>query len=402
MKRRYAILKKIATPLHNQRYSVLSSLPDCLDSMGHQPVAFDLETHGTDPIRGTVRSIAIANDYGAYAIDYEALSKPEKLKLTKWLSRQRLIAHNAVFDVAWIYAKTGCMPQIETCTMVLFKLLSTEGFLGQRWGLKYAMTHILGWPETNEKDLDDWLLKNKLKKKDMAQAPWDILGKYNALDAVASWQLYKYFLKTMEYHEFTEAVQDFQKDEFINLVKLLIEQQVNGMHIDIPALMEYDDELTEEIEEKRQEFIHCDEVESHIDYYQQCIIEDFKKKEPPKLKKDGGITVRWTKWEAKLEALKKRYDFNLNSNDQLQWLFYESMGLDCPVKTEKSPLPSVSKKAIPYLGPAGVLLQQYRTLRDIKKFVTALKNVHVDGIFHPTIKPHGTLTGRGAGGLEDK
>ena len=136
----YAILRKtrVAPP---QDIEVLEYLPKNLNQYGGT-CAIDFETHGIDPTLGTIRSVAIANDYGAIAIDCEKLSKGDRLILTNWLMEQDLIAHNAVFDAGWLYAKTGKMPKIEACTLVLFKLLATEGYLGQRWGLKSAMTEL--------------------------------------------------------------------------------------------------------------------------------------------------------------------------------------------------------------------------------------------------------------------
>jgi hypothetical protein len=38
--------------------------------------------------------------------------------------------------------------------------LSTEGWDGQSWSLKTAMTDVLGWPEINNKALKRWLVEN--------------------------------------------------------------------------------------------------------------------------------------------------------------------------------------------------------------------------------------------------
>jgi DNA polymerase I-like protein with 3'-5' exonuclease and polymerase domains len=392
----YSILRK-ARSCPPSDLQILSELPNNLKDFEGQPVVFDLETHGTNPKTGTVRSVAIANDAGTLAVDLEALTWNDRRTFTSWLLEQPLVAHNMVFDGAWLYEKTDKMPQMEACTLVLFKLLATEGYLGQRWGLKQAMVDVLGWEESNEADLYGWLKDNKLKAKDMAQAPWDILGKYNALDAAGTWQLYKALRATIEEHGWENNVLEFHRKDFVNLIKLLIEQQISGMSIDIQALEKFDTQLSEKIEEKRQEFLADPEVKPHVEYYQEVIIEELKKLEPPKLTKKGEITARYQKWEEKVAEAHNRIDFNIDSTQQLQWLFYERLFYECPIKTEKG-VTSVGKKALPHLGALGKLLKEYRELRDRRKFVTALKNVHQNGVLYPTIKPHGTLTGRSSGG----
>lgn len=395
----YSILRKsVTTPPKD--YRILTSLPDDLEEFSKQPVAFDFETHGTDPLSGEIRSIAIANDYGTVAIDCQKLTKSDRIRLTKWLVRQKLIAHNIVFDAGWIYAKTGVMPKLEACTLVMFKLLATEGYLGQRWGLKSAMVDLLGWPESNEHDLYAWLKEHKLRTKDMAQAPWEILGKYNALDAAATWQLYKYFLDIIAQHNWEREILDFHRQDFMTLAKLIIEQKMGGMTIDMAALSNFDIKLTNEIEVKRQEFLSHPEVKPHVDYYQQVLVEETQKAEPPKFTKKGEVTARYKKWQEKLEIVRNSTDFNIDSTQQLQWLLYERLFYTCPIKTEKG-LPSVGKKAFPHLGELGKLLKQYRELRDRRKFVTSLSNVQRDGIFYPSVKVHGTVTGRSSGGLEE-
>lgn len=395
----YAIIRKCRIPAPTD-CRVLDHLPSDLDKYGGI-CAFDFETHGTDPVSGSIRSISLANDYGTVAIDLQTLSQSDRKWLTKWLLKQKLVAHNAVFDAAWIYAKSGMMPNIEACTLVLFKLLSTEGFLGQQWGLKVAMRDVLGWEESNEKDLYAWLKSNKLKASDMAQAPWDILGKYNALDSAATWQLYKYFLKIIEDNDWKECLLDFHRQDFVNLIELTIEQQKEGMKINIDALTSYDERLKEEIEEKKQEFIRHPRVAPELEFYKRCVVEEFKKTIPPQFKKDGKTTTaRFTRWEHKLEELRRSQPFNVDSPQQLQWLLYERLMIDCPIKTDKG-LPSTGKKALPHLGELGKLLKAYRELRDRRKFIKSLQGVMRDGRFHPKLKIHGTVTGRSSGGVEE-
>lgn len=388
-------LKKQFLPV--PEVEVVAHLPtSLLSAMEAQPVAFDFETHGTNPMHGGIRSIGLANDAGCVAIDLEQLSPVDRKQLTQWLLKQRLVAHNMVFDGAWVFSKTGKMPIIEACTLSMYKVLSTEGFNGQQWGLKSAMEDILGWPESNEKDLYEWLRSNKMGKSEMAKAPWSILGKYNALDAAATWELFKYFSMVIEkngmYH-----LKSFLSMELYTSIELVIEQQYHGMTIDLQQLSSYAVELDKEIESKRTEFLEHSEVKPLVKEYQDAVVAELRKAEPPRLTKTGKVAARYLKWEERVAKHSSQIDFNIDSPKHLQWLLYEKLQYSHNVRTDKGDM-SVGKKALPYLGPLGKLLKEYRELRDRRKFVTSLAGVQKDGVFHPSVKIHATVTGRSGGG----
>ncbi len=396
----YAIIRKQS--LKPPPYEVLSCVPD-LTAFEAQPVAFDFETHGLDPAPGRVRSVALANDAGCVAIDLEALTSQEYSYLLDWLVQQRLIAHNFVFDGAWLQCLTGKVPGLEMCTLVMFKLLATEGWRSQRWGLKVAMTDVLGWPASNEENLHNWLSCNKLKVADMAKAPWEILGPYNSLDAAATWQLYKYFKKICENNGWIRSVFEFHRTQFGNLITLLIEQQLLGMEVDMPKLDSLDAALCDDIETKRQEFLTHPLVAPQIDTYQQFVVAALEEKVaniPHKSEKTGKVFVRWEKAQAKVEAAKLRQDFNVDSIKDMTWLLIDKLGYTTPIVTEGG-APSVGAKSFVHFGDLGVLLKDYRELRDRRKFLVSLREVQELGRLYPLVKVHGTVTGRLSGGRDD-
>jgi hypothetical protein len=394
----YAILRRQNKPA--PPYTLHTSLPD-LTPFEHQPVAFDFETHGLDPCPGGIRSVAIANDAGCAAIDLEALLAPEYDEFFEWLVRQRLVAHNFVFDGAWLQATLPSDVKFEMCTLVLFKQLAGEGWFGQRWSLKVAMPDVLGWPESNEQELYDWLSANKLPKSAMAQAPWEILGPYNALDASATWQLYKYFKEVCFTHGWRSSVLDFHREDFGTLMKLLVEQQLAGMPLDMERVALVDTALEMAADAKRTEFLERPEVAPHIRYYQECVVEAFAKKLDtiPKHTKTGKVASRWLKAKAKLEDAEKRLDFNVDSTKDMSWLMFDRLRYKTPIVTDKG-APSVGVKSFPHFGELGQLLQDYRKLRDRRKFLVSLQDVQQDGVLYPTVKVHGTVTGRASGGRE--
>jgi hypothetical protein len=203
------------------------------------PVSFDFETWGTDASDpdGYVRSVGLANDSQCVAID---LVPPEGSDISQvnlvcdWLlSHGQLVAHNYVFDGAWIRKYTGETPLAWCCTYGLFRQLASEGWTGQTWGLKTAMVDLLGWDEPNDFDLMGWLKRNGFRKGEMAKAPWELLGKYNALDAGATHQLYNYLTSVLLQHEWGTLVWNYHQQEYLGEVNLLIWQQFEGMTLDM-------------------------------------------------------------------------------------------------------------------------------------------------------------------------
>jgi hypothetical protein len=395
----YAIIRKQAKSV--PAYTLHTELPD-LTPFEHQPVAFDFETHGLDPLPGRIRSVGLANDAGCLAIDLEALLAPDYDQFFRWLVQQRLVAHNFMFDGAWL--KTTWPEadlKFEMCTQVIFKQLAGEGWFGQRWGLKVAMTDILGWPESNEEDLYAWLKANKLKKGDMAQAPWEILGPYNALDAGATWQLYKYFCEVCFTHGWRSSVLDFHRSDFGTLIHLLIEQQLAGMPLDEAKMAATNAALELSAGHKREEFLTHLKVAPHVEYYQECVVQALEDKleDIPEFTKTGKTAARWVKQQEKIAAAKTRQDFNVDSPKDLSWLMFDRLGLTTPIMTDKG-APSVGAKSFPHFGELGQLLKEYRAIRDRRKFLVSLDDVQRDGVLYPNVKVHGTVTGRASGGRE--
>jgi len=380
-----------------------SILYDLLEQMSDKPMAFDLETTSLDPRIGEIRSIAVANDAGNVAIDYRALSSTDQSIFMDWLLKQELIAHNMVFDGLWLYQKTGIMPKIKGCTLIIYKLLAAEGEPGQRYGLKTtdpevgAMVEVLGWKESNEKELYDWLAEHNLKAGDMAQAPWDILGKYNGLDTIGTWQLYKAFQSITAQYEWNDYFWSYIHEEINTLTELVIEQNVKGLPVDIELLLGYDKELEGKIDRAKDKLFTHAQIKPYITKYQKLLVKKFKQPGKKKKTAKGKWDKNYGTYLNKLALLARSTDFNLNSPQQLQWLLYDCLEFECPIKTDTGS-PTTGKDAYPYLGEIGQLLKRYRKQRDKRKFVKSLLEVERNGFLHPNLKISATVTGRCAGG----
>ena len=438
-------------------------------------VAFDIETKGLEPhLTEDTRLVgySLATNHKSIYIEVPhttpLLGGPLHA-LAKIGSR--VIAHNLFFDGQWIHwIDRELFDSLNwyRCTYLSYKLLATEGWGGQKWGLKEAQKELLGWEDTNELELDEWLIRNgygktnlkkyheadsderwriyteentkkdgtqkfKPMKGEMFRAPSSILGKYCCLDSHSTWLLWTEVLRPAE--ERFNALVDYT-DKYMHLLKKLIEQKNRGISMDSDGLQKVYEEWCVRADEAKKAFFDHDTVKGYMQkWFDQKMQDDYfskepdkylKKKKPPKepkvrVKKDGELSDAWLAWEKKMESWEKepkqvsknwlrwvdnkgKYvessQFNLNSNPQLCWLFYDCLGYTVQKRTKKGE-PSIDKKVLPLLGDVGKLLSKYNIIEKERQYIKAcLDKVH-DGILHPSFRVPGTLTGRlaGAGGL---
>jgi hypothetical protein len=140
-----------------------------------------------------------------------------------------------------------------------------------------------------------------------------------------------------------------------------------------------------------------------------------ERKEPPKFKKDGTVSKNWENWKAQCEAEKelavsknwekwsKRFEqakqeqhFNINSGDQLRWLFFDQLKYTPQLFTENGAA-AVDNRAKRFFGEPGRLLLSYDKLTKEQSYVDKALAVAPFGVLHPRFKTPGTLTGRLSG-----
>jgi len=361
---------------------VLSAF-DCRDE-----VAYDFETTGVSVHLDDIVSLGLSDGQTSVSI---WLVDPElRLAACEWLLTKRLIAHNYIFDGLFITKYTGQVPWPYRDTLIMFKSLANEGIKGQKWTLKTAMTDVLGWPTANNDELKAYMKEHRCQ---FHEVDWAILGKYNGLDALATWQLWEYF------ETFTDqfpALSDFWDTEWCHLLALLMEQCWNGLTVDVDKYIAHDKALSEEQGEFLGLFFV--EVQPHIDAYNKAVVSQIP---PPKkpTKKDGSDSAAMAKYHAKMQAAKEANHFSVDSNDALCWLFYDRLGYPVAARTPAGK-PSVDKKSLGKLGKPGQLLAKYRKKRDERKHIVGLLGSKIGARVHPDIRPHGTVTGRCSSGTE--
>lgn len=380
-------------PTSVQLYSPqkFSDLKQILQIFESAPLAFDFETTGLSAIKNDIVSIGLSNGRNTVAIN---LPVHMRISICNWLNHQQLIAFNYIFDGAFMTKYTGQVIAPYADAMVMFKTLSNEGYVGQSWGLKGAMTSILGWDNKNSDEVREYMKTHKCA---MHSVPFDILGVYNGLDALATYQLWEYL------NSFTEmfpALPDFWATEWNTLSALLIEQYHAGIYVDVKYYTDYQNELKEQADKLYIKFITlCGE---HItEYNNRAHAVAF----PPypenrKTNKDLSMSVNYKKYLVKEEAARYNMYFNIGSSQQIAWLFYDRLKFDIK-KTTEGGAPCVDKTVLHLFGEYGKLLRDYRKVVKEIGTVQQVLDDQVKGRVHPSVRIHGTITGRGSSG-EDK
>ena len=307
---------------------------------GSGPTYVDFETTGLDMIEKDFRAVGVGIasskcPQGAYA---PINSDDDYRWLVTALYKQNLVGFNIGYDAKVLHRMSldvGITPVSFPWmgdTLVLYKMLDNRGTTGQSWSLKTAQKEVLGWSETNEVDLDNWLIDNGYSRKsggkliaqkgEMWRAPVHILGHYCGLDAVSTMQLDEHLHAIG--HKFPEMMSIYER-EFMVLAKLTHEQFWHGLYVDKEKLDLYLVDLNGRIDALQEQFIKDSPASAHITEYNQAHIQKVLDAKPDQFTKTGKVAARYTKWQQKLEEVKGQNHFNLSSKQQLRWLFYERL-----------------------------------------------------------------------------
>jgi len=421
------------------KWQAVKLLQSCLAS---PVVALDFETRGNDyslpQDEACVVGLGLAWDKGSVYLDVsDERYTDEVWKLVDQivLSHQGLIAHNVYFDGGWVRRDYGEHAHWLACTYGLYMQCASEGWEGQRWGLKEAMVDVLMWSDTNELELDAWLVEAGYKKQnnapqkgEMWRAPASILGKYCVLDAEATYLLYTEHLAPV-LARFPQLATYHQVD-FLQHVMLHIDQKMHGILTNREHWTGYASSLATDIAASEVTFRSHPDVVPHLEEYEGSLIADFFAGEPPRYKKvkerkepaqftvSGGVSKNWLKWKAlsevppeeskvwqRWEEKRKRilvgeepgYRFNIQSGDQLRWLMYDKLKHRVVLETD-SGMPAISEDALQMMGEVGkILIGRALKVKELSYVSDYLSRTETRPTLHPSFKMPGTVTGRLAG-----
>lgn len=382
--------------------------------------AIDIETKGWDAADPAAVVVGVGISNGEWAVYFDVQNNNSYLSYKKYLklladSQQRLLAHNAAFDYSFLLRDGGYYLNWVACTYGLFLHTANEGFPGQEWGLKPAQKSLLGWPESNEVDLNNWLIANghfshagaekRPKKEELWRAPKEIVGKYCCLDAYSTHLLYSKVLYPVV--EAFPELRTYHERDFLHLMEWHVIQQLRGIEVDRNQMQNWYDSLYQQISDRADEFLNNKKIQPFVTEHNRKQIQIVKAKEPKRLAKakrkdeDPPVSKNWLKWEKRMELVENVNHFNLDSDKQLAWLFYEKLG-NKPLLFTDSGSPAISEKALKAFGEEGKVLIDYNEKVKEKSYVEAgLQHSLRDGHIHPRLRIPATLTGRlaGTGGL---
>lgn len=474
----FAILKPVVAPARLDRLSLVAGVADPEHTLAeifsgrspHDVMALDLETKGNDPSDpgSEVVTVALADSRGSLAIDLRSSSPDTYAWLLRRLVEEQvpLVMHNAFFDLSYLIRDARRLGlsdafNLRHCTYALYKLIATEDWPGFSWSLKAAQKDCLGWEETNEKELDLWLIRNgyvtSLKKAgeevpagyhwmpelgdgegrwaspqkaEMWRAPHDVLGYYAALDTDSTYLFYTQVL--------LPAVQRFKALEFYTspevygrYIRYMIEIKLRGLHVDQAGVEGWRDQLAEKETATIQAFFELPEIQSAVEARRAAALAEHEAKrpkqeyknrklgaEPPRFKRDGTESANWVKWKAKADApMEERADWrrwvqvraaleaapasallNLKSGPQRTWLFYEHLKFPVIIRTKKN-IPATDKKALKGFGKPGEVLQSLAKVVKEKEYVAVClaKYRPETQAIHPGFLLPGTSSGRLSG-----
>lgn len=374
-----------------------------------------------------VVGIGLAWDSGSCYLHWDTLPDISRHSIADLLSSHAgLIAHNVYFDGGVARTCLNSDIKFHHCTYSLLGHLANEGHPDQYWGLKAAQTELLGWADSNDHDLNEWLVVNgyykgnrridnsaeylaaeyragKLspEKGEMWRAPADTLGKYCVLDAEACYLLYTQVL--------LPVLNDFPglRDVFtdtMHLIQLLIEQKILGIPVDRDGLLARKQVLLDSIVDGETQFRIHPVVVPHISAIEDYLISELMEKEPERLKKDGNVSKNWLKWKDRFMAARSgavpEYRFNLQSGPQLRELLYGRLGHEVRARSEPTAQfpdgqPSVGVKALKHMGEVGTILSDRGyCVKELSYLEDYLARTENRATIHPSFRTPGTMTGR--------
>lgn len=266
-----------------------------------------------------------------------------------------VVTYNAYFDSAITrmhlrrlgeWPAEGLGLQCTHDAYLLHRLLASEGWPGQSWSLKYAMIQLLGWRDTNEAGIEDWLVGEGYHtsgpSRDDGEAPTDhrrrveewiavnpakrrappdrskmhlvppyILGPYACLDAVATAQLWDLVLRPV--CERFDLVMPWH-DQYARLVDLLIDQQFRGIRVDRVRLEKFGRDCDRRSSEADAQLRAAPRVAAAIEAWETWRRAPLMSKEPAqhvrrkggdepaRLTSKGAVSKNWLKWRELSEA----------------------------------------------------------------------------------------------------
>lgn len=407
---------------------------------------YDLETTGleaTDPALN-VTVLGVATSKGCGALDTRFMTADAITWLLEWMRSpdRRWVAFNQRFDAAWMFRLLDHQfPKLGGCSLMLWRLLTSEGHDQQSWSLNEAQQRVLGWDTDTQKQwLTEALRKHKLPKARMSELLTksdtyvDFLS-YCAIDAEASRQLWDYCTQVIQQHldDWGRTVWDYHQQLQLPQLKRTIVSEFTGMQTNVSMLLARKHELQSHIHKITVWLETQSAAAPYITEFNEKAELDYdrkrtktkktwaKKSDEPWLHPDiwamddnpkavweqhyGGRFFREHTYQVELSS--PPLYFNWNSGHNLGWLLYTKLYTSTiangQVTVNGSTLPLTQGGNVPTgKGVLGVFGDVGQALLKISKFEKELTYVKAylespGGIVRPKLRPGSTINGRCSG-----
>lgn len=204
-------------------------------------IALDIESAGdidNDTFAaGRILSIALWNGTFGVVIPEELAETPESAELIERLCRDcTVVCHNGTFDMPYLSKRLGIRVYHHEDTLLMHFVMDN---LAGEHGLKPLARR---WLRAADWDSD---AKSYLKGGAYFEnIPREKLYKYNMMDVVYTFKLYEYFLPLLE----NSGKYDYYRYR-MQVTKVLIDVQMNGVAVSLNALDELEDEYEQQCAE---------------------------------------------------------------------------------------------------------------------------------------------------------
>ena len=330
-------------------------------------VAFDCETTGLQPVYGGLRLLQLAAlDRMPVVIDCWDLEDHHWQDLEEFFSLKRYwLAHNAVFDLAWLQEHEIYPEGDVLCTMLASRIL-TNGLPNLKHGLQHVVKRYLKLEISKEEQRSDW-------SGDLTHSQLD----YAAYDVELLTQLDGPINQRM-------SEGNLHKAWFLECKALPTMAQLwrTGMPFERDALEQLHQDLAADNERLGEAF---------IDTLDEALPEGKKLPRDP----DGTFNLRSKPEGSVREGTKKQAGFNLNSPKQLLDVFTTLIGA---VPVDNTGKPSASRAALrEYVGDHRVVAEYlaWKRVEKRRQMVEALlKHLGSNGFIKASYMQLGADTGR--------
>jgi|SRR5271165_1352209 len=215
-----------------------------------RPIAADVETYKQRPSQRGARLLGLAisgyNKTGEVVSAYVVLNYYQSpwfkvnmeigsggLTLMFFFLENKLVGWNVPFDKSWLDRYTGIDTQWQADGRIMWHLQNNDPAI-RGFGLKLAQKKLLGWSESNDKELEENVAKygGKLASGDHYLADLHILAKYACLDTYATLVCYEKLLPFMQEYDYMSF-----HDEILNYAIHLHSASSQGLPVDESELL---------------------------------------------------------------------------------------------------------------------------------------------------------------------